>query len=65
MAGGGVRLFVPAAGVAAVSLLQRNVAVGARPDVVAMEMAALGTGKRITIFLHKNHLVNIILYSNY
>ena len=65
-AGGVVRPLVPAPGLGTVPLVQRGVAIARHPDVVLVEMAALGAGFRDFIFfLHNNHLASIILYSYY
>ena len=46
VAGGGVRFFLPAAGLTAVPLLQGDIAVFPRTDVVPVKVSALGTGLR-------------------
>ena len=53
-ASGGVRPLVPAPGLGAVSLVQRGVAIARHPDVVLVEMAALGAGFWDFFFFH-NH----------
>ena len=65
-AGGGVRPLVPASRLGTVALVQRGVAVTCHPDVVLVEMAALGAGfGDFIFFLLNNYLASIILYSYY
>ena len=65
-ADGVVRPLVPAPWLRAVPLVQRGVAIARHPDVVLVEMAALGAGfMDFIFFLHNNRLASIILYSYY